>query len=112
MPRVENLSFPALDEASIKEFGQRKFTLELPLDYHQQRWAVKIAGDYLKRYKDLTYVVKLILKRESELELGDTIYLTEPIIEDIKLLCQVMSITQYKKREETEITLSSITSDS
>ena len=112
VPRVENLSFPALDEASIKEFGQRKFTLELPLDYHQQRWAVKIAGDYLKRYKDLTYVVKLILKRESELELGDTIYLTEPIIEDIKLLCQVMSITQYKKREETEITLSSITSDS
>ena len=111
VPRVDNLSFPTVDETSITEHGEKKFKLELQLDFHQQLWATRMTRDFVNRYKNLGIKVRLILKRDFDIELGDVIYLSEPIIENIKLLCQVMSVSQHKTREETEVIVISITPD-
>ena len=112
VPRLDNLSFPTVDADSINEHGEHKFKLELPLDFHQQLWATRMTRDFVNRYKNLGIKIRIILKRDFDIELGDVIYLLEPILEDVKLLCQVMSVSQHKKREETEITVISITPDS
>ena len=111
VPRVDNLSFPTVDSASINEHGEHKFKLELPLDFHQQIWATYMTRDFVNRHKNLGIKTRLILKRDFDIELGDIIYLSEPILEDIKLLCQVMSVSQHKKSEETEVIVISITPD-
>ncbi len=111
VPRVDNLSFPTVDADSITEHGEKKFKLELQLDFHQQLWAKRMTRDFVDRYKNLGIKIRLILKREFDIELGDVIYLLEPILEDVKLLCQVMSVSQLKKSEETEVIVMSITPD-
>ena len=111
VPRVDNLSFPTVDADSITEHGERKFKLELQLDFHQQLWATRMTRDFVNRHKNLGIKIRLILKRDFDIELGDIIYLLEPILEDVKLLCQVMSVSQHKKSEETEVIVISITPD-
>ena len=108
VPRTNYLSFPAVDEQSILENGEWEFELELPLDYHQKRWATLLASQMLENYKNLKFSITLRLKRDLDIRLGDIIYLNEPIIEDIKIVGQVMSLLQDKKREETEIIVVSV----
>ena len=108
VPRVNYLSFPTPDEESILEYGDRKFKLELPLDFHQRQWAIKIAKDFVNSNKDLHSVITLTLKKDFDVELGDIIYLTEPVLSDTSLLCQVMSVNQLTDDEETEVIVKSI----
>ena len=103
VPRTEFLQFSAADSDSITAYGENKFELELPLDYHQQNWATHLARELLGRFKDPQPVVSLTLKRDFDLELGDVLYLIEPILSDTSLLCQVMSLSQNKDDEETDI---------
>ena len=103
VPRTEFLQFSAADSDSITAYGENKFELELPLDYHQQNWATHLARELLNRFKDLQPVVSLTLKRDFDLELGDVLYLIEPILSDTALLCQVMSLSQNKEDEETDV---------
>ena len=111
IPRTNYLTFPTLDGDSILANGEREFDLELPLDYHQKQWAVFLAARFLQEYKDLRFYIKLVLKRDLEISLGDIVSVIEPVIEDMDLIAQVMSVSQLKKTEETEITIVSVNAD-
>ena len=108
VPRLNELGFTTKDSDSISSYGERKFTLDLPLDYHQQHLAIRVAKDYLNRYKDLQYQIRLSLKHNSNINLGDIVYLSEPILSNINILCQVMAVSYNKDSEETDITVLSI----
>ena len=108
VPRVEFLSFPARDADSITRHGKHKFDLVLPLDYHQNQWAIVLANDYLERYKELQVAVTLMLKRDINIKLGNVIHLEEPVISNFSNMCQVMSVSQIKASEQTEIVVVSL----
>ena len=108
VPRTDFLILPAPDANSILENGERKIDLELPLDYHQTEWAKLLASQFLEQYKNLRFAITLVLKRDLEIRLGDIVYLNEPVIEDIQQIAQVMSVSHHKKREETEIIITSV----
>ena len=105
VPRTDALRFSTADSQSIMEFGERKFDLELPLDYHQNAWAIRVARDYLKRNKNTHLQITVRLKRNFDIELSDVVYLSESVLSITTGLFQVMSIRQIQSSEETEIIL-------
>lgn len=111
VPRTDYLGFPTVDRDSKNQYGDRKFKLELPLDFHQRQWAILISKEFVRTHKDLRTVINLTLKRDFDIKLGDVVYLTEPVISDTALLCQVMSISPKTSTEETEIIVVSISPD-
>jgi len=114
VPRTNFLSFATTDkidkdtgevvkDSSIDLYGEREIDLELPLDYHQKDWAALLTNQFLQEYKSIRISIRLTLKRDLDISLGDIIYLNEPVIERQGWLCRVMSVVQHKKREETEV---------
>ena len=105
IPRSDYLSFPAVDRQSIMLYGEHEQEITLPLDYHQHRWVIDIAEERIKRFKKPQKTIRLDLKRDFEISLGEIIYLAEPILSNTTALCQVMSVSQDKEAEETRVIL-------
>ena len=81
------------DTTSIAENGARLLEVDVPLDPHQHAWAEWLAGEYLKRFKDVHQILNLTLKPTFYISVGDVIYLRIP--ERLHLdgtLCQVLEI--------------------
>ena len=102
VPRYDFLSFSKADAESINRIRkENEYELDLPLDYHQSKWAIIATNNLLGRNKQEQEVITLHLKADFELEIADIVYLNEPIIIDIRGLYQVMQISYNEKLEET-----------
>ena len=105
VPRSDYLSFPAVDRESIMLNGEQEQELILPLNYHQHRWVIDIAEERIKRFRTPQKAINLTLKRDFDISLGEKIYLAEPVLSNTAALCQVMSISQDRANEETQVVL-------
>ncbi len=67
----------AKNDTSITEFGEKRFTLHVPLTEHQRAWVEFIADILLARFSQIRYRVDMRLKSSFYLQLGDVILLEE-----------------------------------
>ena len=73
----DELIYRLEDEESIRVYGERETSFEIPLDRHQLPWIEYIARQFLDRNKDMHYLFTIILKPTFYLQLGDIVIIRQ-----------------------------------
>ena len=81
------------DSDSIAENGPRTLDIDVPLDKHQEAWAVWLAESYLARFKDIQQILNVTLKPSLYLKILDIVYLKIPERMHLNgIVCQVLEV--------------------
>ena len=95
------------DSSSIAENGPRTLDISVPLDEHQEQWAIWLAESYLARFKDVRQILNLTLKPSFYINELDVVYLKIPDRVHLNgTLCQVLEIRHsFRKPPTTAVKL-------
>ena len=96
------------DAVSINRYGEREYEVELPLESSQRPWVESFAKRFVDQYKDIHYLITVTTVENSEIDLGDIVFLKMPDRSHLNRACQVYSVSHSPVIRETTFELKTI----